>query len=223
VDLEIGIASAVVGFAVGVPASAIVVAVPPEGRLSMSRRWWAADRVPPSWRVAVAVFVCGATGLVGLRLGWSLALPACLLTAVSGVLLALIDIRRRRVPYVVALPTYGACMTTLAVAAVIHGSGASLVRAVLATAALSGGFLGLALAMPGQLGLGDVVLVGVLGATLGWLGWEAVWAGLVAGLLLQAATVLVLLMLRRTRMGLAVPFGPALVGGWLVAVALLGG
>jgi leader peptidase (prepilin peptidase)/N-methyltransferase len=82
-----------------------------------------------------------------------------------------------------------------------------------------GMFLAVALALPGQLGLGDVVLIGWIAMTLAWLGWDRLGVGLLAGLLLQAvAAAVALVWLRRRNMDAGLPMGAALVAGWLLAV-----
>ena len=93
--------------------------------------------------------------------------------------------------------------------------------AALAGGALAGGYLLPALLPNGPLGLGDVKLAGVLGLVLGWLGWRHVLAGAALPHLLNGPVVLVLLATGRARRGSALPFGPALLVGALLAVVVV--
>jgi leader peptidase (prepilin peptidase) / N-methyltransferase len=65
-----------------------------------------------------------------------------------------------------------------------------------------------------------VKLAAVLGAPLGWLGWPAVLLGAVLPVLLGGVAALALLVTGRIRRDTPVPFGPALVAGFLLAAAL---
>ncbi|WP_435827222.1 hypothetical protein [Actinoplanes philippinensis] len=79
--------------------------------------------------------------------------------------------------------------------------------------------LAVALALPGQMGLGDVSLMGVIALTLGWLKVETAGVGLVAGVLTQAV-VAIGVVIRTGNRRLKVPFGPALLAGWFLAIWL---
>jgi leader peptidase (prepilin peptidase)/N-methyltransferase len=135
-----------------------------------------------------------------------------------GVPLALADFRERRLPYELSLPIYAVGAPCLTAAALVFGRWASLAQAAVAMLVAAGLFLVLALAVPGQLGLGDVVLVGGLAMTLGWLGWPQVLVGLTGGLLVAAAAGLASAARRRSLVRVILPLGPALLTGWLAAV-----
>src|ERR1039457_2858576 len=87
-----------------------------------------------------------------------------------GVALAAIDIAVQRLPDRLTLPAFPVLVVLLAVAAAIGHDGGALVRALLGSVALAGGYLLLALARPGQLGGGDIKLAALAGLALGWLG-----------------------------------------------------
>ncbi|GAB4083011.1 prepilin peptidase [Modestobacter muralis] len=159
-------------------------------------------------------------GLVVVRLGVSAAVPAFLVLVAAGVLLVLVDARHRLLPDRVVLPALGAGVLLLAGAAGATGDWSALLRAVAAAAVLFVAFLALALASPGGLGMGDVKLAALLGLHLGWLGWDAVLFGALAGFVVQAAVALVLLAARRVRRGDALPFGPAMIVGAALAMSL---
>ena len=166
-----------------------------------------------------------ATGLLFalavLRFGVSEELPAYLVLAAAGVWLAVVDLRTRLLPDRVVLPTLGAGAVLLGVAALAGHDPAALGRAVAGSALLFAGYLVLALIAPAGLGMGDVKLAAVLGLYLGWLGWPALVDGALAGFVVQAVLALVLLAARRVQLRGAVPFGPAMLAGAALGIALL--
>mgnify|MGYP006193708693 FL=1 len=79
---------------------------------------------------------------------------------------------------------------------------------------------------PSGLGMGDVKLAPALGLYLGYLGWNAVLVGIIAGFVLGALAALVVLVrdaaARKPLAGAlrtALPFGPFLLAGTLVGLA----
>ncbi|TWG86573.1 leader peptidase (prepilin peptidase)/N-methyltransferase [Cellulosimicrobium cellulans J34] len=150
------------------------------------------------------------------------ATPALVLAAAAGGLVAVVDARTHRLPDAVVLPAWAGVVLLLAVAAVATGDGAGLVRALAGGATGFAAYAVLRLAYPPGLGFGDVKLAGLLGTPLGWLGWSALAVGLVLPFLLGGLWALVLVAVRRARRDTAVPFGPSMVLGALLAVALGG-
>jgi hypothetical protein len=138
------------------------------------------------------------------------------LCGVVATALAIIDLRVRRLPYVLTGVMYGSCVVAFLVSTAMTGEVWPLVRALVAGSLAFLAFLALALALPGQLGLGDVVLVGWIALSLGWFAWRAVVVGLLVGLIVQATVALMFLVGSRPRRTL--PVGPALLFGWLVGV-----
>ena len=62
-------------------------------------------------------------------------------------------------------------------------------------------------------------LLGLLGLVLGWFGWGVLLAGIFLGLLAGALVSLVLLATRRAGWRTALPFGPPLLAGAVLAGA----
>lgn len=135
-----------------------------------------------------------------------------LLAAVLGVLLVRVDLRCLRLPD----PLVGALAVVVAVPPALR-SPAGLGVAVAAAGVVGSAYLLLALAPGGGLGLGDVKLAAVLALGLGFHGWPAVALGVVVPHLLMGPVAAVLLLSRRVRRRAALPFGPALLAGALVA------
>jgi leader peptidase (prepilin peptidase)/N-methyltransferase len=156
--------------------------------------------------------------LAALRFGVSAELPAYLVLATAGVLLAVVDLRRRLLPNRVVGPALVAGALLLTAAAAVDGRWDDLLRAGLGALVLFVVFLLLALISPSALGMGDVKLAGLLGLHLGWLSWDAVLLGAAAGFVVQAVLSLVLLATRRVGLRGELPFGPAMLLGAGVAV-----
>ncbi|WKU03273.1 A24 family peptidase [Micromonospora sp. HUAS LYJ1] len=214
-------AAATLGVLAGLAAPRTARAFPPS---APPRPSWAGHAAAPPARgsghgtppVVVGAVVCG--GLAAAR-GPEPALPAFLLVAAVGVVLAVVDLTSLRLPDpLVGVAALGGG-AALAVAAVVAGTPGGLALA-LAGAALS--FLlyvVLALLPRSRLGFGDVKLAAVLGLPLGWLGWPTLWLGLLLPHLLNGVLVLALLAVGRVRRDTALPFGPALLAGtWLAAL-----
>jgi leader peptidase (prepilin peptidase)/N-methyltransferase len=157
--------------------------------------------------------------LTAVRFGASEELPAYLVLAATGVLLAVVDLRHRLLPNRVMGPASVAGGLLLTAAAAVDGRWEDLGRAALGAVVLFTVFLLLALVSPSALGMGDVKLAGLLGLHLGWLGWDAVLLGAAAGFVVQAVLSLVLLAARRIDLRGELPFGPAMLLGAAAAAA----
>ena len=168
--------------------------------------------------VLVAVAIAGALLVGGLRPGT----VALAWAGVAGVVLGAVDLAVHRLPDRVTIPAYAAVATALLVDAVALGTWPALLRAVLAGAAAFGGAASVAVLSPRGLGFGDVKLLGLLGLVLGWVGWGALLAGVFLGLFTGAAASLTLIAAGRAGWRTALPFGPPLLVGALLALALSG-
>jgi leader peptidase (prepilin peptidase)/N-methyltransferase len=180
------------------------------GAFPWADRRLAAPAVRPPWLELLTALVFG---LVALCLGPAWELPAFLVLAAVGVLLAVLDLRHRLLPNRVLLPAGVAALVLLAGAAAAEGEWPSLLRAGLGAVVLFAVFLVLALIAPSGLAMGDVKLAALLGLYLGWLGWAAVALGGAAGFVVQALLALVLLAARRVGLRGELPFGPAMLIG----------
>ena len=172
-------------------------------------------RVPAALTVAATAVLCG---LAGLRFGATWQLPAFLLLAIVGVLLAVIDLEHRLLPNRIVAPATAGALALLVLAAAAGNGWTHLRNAVLGAVILFVIFLVLALVTPSGLGMGDVKLSAWLGLHLGWIGMGAVATGAVAGFVVQAVLALVLLAARQVGVKGEIPFGPALLAGTALAV-----
>lgn len=170
----------------------------------------------------LAAWLAVVAGLVGFTVGWARAgEPDLLAFAAFGVLgvgMAYVDLRRHLLPDRFTVPALGAGAVLLGGAALASGAGTEYARAWACAAALLGFYLVLALIYPAGLGLGDVKLAASLGLYLGWLSWGAPIVGTFAGFVVGGVVSLVLLLTGRANRRTAVPFGPSMLAGALVAV-----
>ena len=169
-----------------------------------------------------ALAVVGA--VVGGALGWSRAgEPDVVAFAVLGILgvgMGYVDRRRHLLPDRFTVPALLAGAVLLAAAAVAGGSPGwtGYARAWACAGGLLLVYLLMALVYPAGLGLGDVKLAGALGLHLGWLGWWGPVVGTFAAFLIGGLVGIVLLVAGRATRRSAVPFGPSMLLGALVAV-----
>ena len=175
---------------------------------------------PSLVRVAVttgllAALLAGAVLLTGFR-------PATLAlawAAGAGIVLGAVDLLCHRLPDRVTWPAYGVCAAALLLDAAVLGTWGALLRAVLAAAATFAVAAAAAAVSPEGLGFGDVKLLGLLAFLLGWFGWGVLLAGVFLGLLTGALVSLLLLATRRAGWRTALPFGPPLLTGAVLALA----
>ncbi|MFI5893211.1 prepilin peptidase [Actinoplanes sp. NPDC051513] len=156
------------------------------------------------WTVASGAAVGAAVAVV---IGPSPLLPAYLVAAVPGVLLAVIDLRCLRLPDRVV----GLVALTAAPLALLRPEG--IAPALVAAGAVLTAYG--TLAVLGGLGLGDVKLAAVLALILGFAGWPAVIVGVLAPHLINGPIALFVLVTGRRRV---LPFGPALLAGALIGL-----
>jgi leader peptidase (prepilin peptidase) / N-methyltransferase len=164
-----------------------------------------------------------AFAVIAARFGPVPPLPAFCYLAGIGVPLAVIDVRCRRLPDALTLPSYPVALALLGLAALLLPGGDRLfLSAVLGMALAWAAFLFQVLIYPAGLGGGDVKLSGLVGLYLGWLGPSALVCGLVLGYLLAAVTGLALIAAGRASRKSHLPFGPFLLAGTLAAILVSG-
>ena len=173
------------------------------------------------WWPAVALALLWA--LVGWRIGdlagWAAA-PAYLLFAWLAVGLVWIDADVHRLPDGLVLPAYPALLVLLVVATAGLGDWRALVRALVCMAALYVLYFVLAFVSPSSLGFGDVKLSGLIGLLLGWLGVGHAVVALLAGFIVGGVVALVMLVGQRVGLRSHIAFGPSMLAGAFVALAV---
>ncbi|GAA2451303.1 prepilin peptidase [Agromyces soli] len=196
---------------------------------------WATQNLtapPPRGIRAVVATSASLTAVAFGALGWrfgrqlmdapSLAvLGALLVFAAAGTVLAVVDALEHRLPNAVLGPAGLAVATLLGVAAALDATGAgprNALSAAVGAAVLFALFLAVALVSPRAMGMGDVKLAALVGGVLGWGGLTSWATGVFAMFLLGGLVAVVGLLLRRVPAGGAIPFGPAMLAGALLAV-----
>lgn len=176
-----------------------------------------------SWYLAAEVTTCALFAGLGLRIGAAAELPAfCYLAAIS-VALTVIDLRSRRLPDLLTLPSYPVALALLLVAAPFTPNGWSrVVHGLIGMAVLGAFYLFLAFIYPAGIGWGDVKLSGVLGLYLGWCGAQVFVAGALAGYLLAAVTGIALIAAGKATRKTTIPFGPFMLAGALGTILASG-
>jgi leader peptidase (prepilin peptidase)/N-methyltransferase len=206
------------GALTGIPIAAFVYETAPVGPTSLAARWWIGGHAPLLLVAATSLVSGGGAMIVSAVVPMGFALPAYWVFAVLGAGLALIDLRSRRLPFLLTGATGASSIVCFALDAMATGNAEPLVRAAVAGVSVTALLLIVALATPGQLGLGDVAFTGVIALILAWRSIEAAAMGLLTGLLLQAAVVMV--SKGRVANNASSPMGPALFAGFLIAVAV---
>lgn len=166
-----------------------------------------------------------AFGLIGLASFWGaypLALvPTFLIITAAGIALIVIDLEHYRLPNQIVATAYllaGIATIIGLVAAGFAGYAAGLVGGMLMWGAVFGGSW---LITRGRgVGMGDVKLAPLLGASLGMLGVAEAAIGLLVTFLLGAVVGIWLLATGRVQRRQAIPFGPFMVTGWFLTVVL---
>lgn len=168
-------------------------------------------------RAVTGAAICGG---LGLRLGWTAAMPVWVLLGAAGVLLAGIDWRTRQLPGAIVNPCLLITAVWIGIASISTADWNGLLRATAGWAAGSALFGLLWLASPASLGYGDVRLAALIGMSLSWLDAAAPLPGLFLALVLAATTGLLLRATHRLHRGQPIPLGPFLLAG-AIAAALL--
>jgi leader peptidase (prepilin peptidase)/N-methyltransferase len=168
----------------------------------------------PLVELATGVLFAALAAVIGPQ--WDL--PAFLYLGAIGVALALIDLDVKRLPNAIVLPSYAVAAFLLLLPAVIEGEWSAYLRALIGMAALFAFYFVLALIYPAGMGFGDVKLAGLLGLYLGWLGWGELVVGAFLGFLLGGVVGGGLMLARRATRKSAIPFGPFMIAGALLAI-----
>jgi len=134
------------------------------------------------------------------------------------VALSIIDIRHRIIPNRIVYPSllaFGAYIVIVGLA----GGGLDVIRAAIGMLAYGGALLVVAIVSPRGMGMGDVKLAALVGLVLGSVGLRYVTVAAAAGILLGGMGAIVALIAGASRKK-AIPFGPFLAAGALVAAFL---
>ena len=171
--------------------------------------------------VRVALLGAVALGATAAACGVHWHVLALLWAAAFAVPLALVDVAEHRLPQPLTYPSAAGTLLLLAVALLLGDRTGSPLHALYGAAGVWAVFWLMALALP--FGLGDAALGLTVGAVLGWYGFTVLFEGVFLGFLLSGIYGTGKLAARRARRGDELPFGPFLLLGALLAVALTAG
>jgi leader peptidase (prepilin peptidase)/N-methyltransferase len=134
--------------------------------------------------------------------------------------LALIDVAVHRLPDLLTAAAFTGTLALLAVATLTGHQPGRLARAAIGAAILACFYLVLWLIRPDGMGLGDAKLAASIGLILGWNSWQALFTGTFVGFALAAIYGGLRLATHRATRTTKLAFGPFILLGALVAVAL---
>ena len=133
--------------------------------------------------------------------------------------LAKTDILERRLPNKFVLPAYPITWLGQLIASVLGSDFWNMLWALIAAAVTF--IIALGVNRLGLLGMGDVKLMTVMSLALGW--YSALWPVIAIGIAFLVAGVIaiMLLILKKMKLGGSMPLGPYLITGFLGAVTLV--
>jgi leader peptidase (prepilin peptidase)/N-methyltransferase len=166
----------------------------------------------------VELFTSALFAAAGARFADSWALPAYLLLFASLIAISFIDLEHYIIPNRIVYPTLFAGGALLVVAALAEGEPARITHAAIGAFAAWFALLVVHFIQPRGMGFGDVRLSAVLGMYLGWIDLELVLLGMLLGFLLGAGIGIGLVVTRIKTRKDAVPFGPFLAAGAVIAI-----
>nr|WP_243758217.1 prepilin peptidase [Allobranchiibius sp. GilTou38] len=184
--------------------------LPAETDLPTRRTWW----------IIPATAAVGAVVWAAVRPHQSLLITVVFVVA-GWVMIALgfVDLDVHRLPDAIQLPSYPILLVLLAVGAASSENWAAFTRAIVAGVVLFVFYFVLML-LPSGYGFGDDKLAGLLGLLLGWLGWSPVIRASFAAFVIGGIVAAALMMSRRTDRRAEFAYGPSMLAGAVVAIAM---
>lgn len=134
--------------------------------------------------------------------------------------LVVIDVRYKRLPNVLTYAGFAWGLFAAGMSASLTGNVSDVREPLLAGLGCAAFFLLLNIVSRGGMGMGDVKLAAVIGVTLGIAGWQHAVFGILLGFIAGGVVSMALLILKRAKLGTAIPFGPYMLLGAWVAVLL---
>ncbi|EMY32435.1 type IV leader peptidase [Arthrobacter crystallopoietes BAB-32] len=150
---------------------------------------------------------------------WAL-LAAMAYLLVVGARLSWIDLHTHRLPNRIVFPAYAVAGVLLGTAALAAGEPARLLGLAAGGAVLWVFYFAVRFVYPAGMGFGDVKLAGVLGLYLGYVGWALLLWATFAAFLLGGLYGVLLMLLRRASLKTAIPFGPFMIAGTVLVLAM---
>jgi leader peptidase (prepilin peptidase) / N-methyltransferase len=175
---------------------------------------------PISGRYPLVEVMTGvAFGGVVAWVGLSWVLPALLYLAAISIALTMIDLKLKRLPNAITLPSYPIAAALLTLAALAEREPGRLIGAAIGSAASFAFYFMLMVINSRGMGFGDVKLSGVLGLYLGWFGWQCAVVGPFLAFVLGGVIGIGLMLLGRAGRKTQIPFGPYMIVAAWIALA----
>lgn len=168
----------------------------------------------PLIELATAVLFAAA----GVRFGASWELPGYLLLFASLLAISAIDLERYIIPNRIVYPTLFIAIPLMVGAALAEGEPERIRSSAIGSLAAWFAMLVVHVISPKGMGFGDVRLSAVIGLFLGWIELELVLLGMLVGFLLASVIGIGLMVAGRRGRKDAVPFGPFLAAGAVLAI-----
>lgn len=169
---------------------------------------------------AVEAVTAGLFVIAGAVIGINWLLPAYLWFAGVTVALTLTDLDHKLIPNRILFPSTAVGTVLLGIGAVIENELDSFGRGILGALAYFAALFVIALVARGGFGFGDVKLAAFLGLYIAYLSWGQLLVALFLPFAIGGVTSIVLLITRIKGRKDAIPFGPYMVIGAYLAVAV---
>ncbi len=176
--------------------------------------------VNPRRQVLVGAITGVLFALSPIVLGWSWVLPAYLLFIWLTMTLSLTDLDTKLIPNRILLPGTLGATALLGLGSFVEQDGTAFARGLGGGALYFAGLLLVALVARGGFGFGDVKLALVLGVFTAYRSWGVLAVAVFLAFLGGGLVALVLLVTRLRSRKDAIPFGPFLVAGAYLGIAL---
>ena len=137
-----------------------------------------------------------------------------------GIWLLIIDAHTHRLPNRIVLPTLAASFALVSIDAFVTARTGALISAVVGMLVLGGFYAVLRGMSRGGIGGGDVKLAALIGLVLGWHGWQVLVLGAASAFVLGALYALALMALRRANRSTRIAFGPWMIVGAGLGIAI---
>ncbi len=168
---------------------------------------------------ATELLVAGAFGYSFWMTGVHWALLYVIVGDFVAVVSSEIDFSVRRIPNPLLIWGFAMCLLAFVLQALIEHSEYGIKKFLIAMVVSSGAIYVIALLSGGGMGMGDVKLIGLLGAISGLLGYGSVFTMLLSAFAIGSIFGILLILLKRADRKSAVPFGPFIGAGFLAGQA----
>ncbi|AJT40409.1 prepilin peptidase [Psychromicrobium lacuslunae] len=156
--------------------------------------------------------------IVQYPLSFVLTALACAYLLVIAVWLSIIDLRSHLLPNRIVYPSIAVALGLLGCSALLAADAGTALRVLLGGVVLGLGYLLLRAIYPAGMGLGDVKLAVLLGCYLGYLSWLHLLYASILSFMLGGLVGVGLLLSRKGTLKTALPFGPLMFAGTILAL-----